>query len=273
MDYYCKTTRSMLANVKEVGAMPFILFEYYLTWASAPNGIKPPLQRISDDLGLEKNNICNLRKKLIDAGWIRFENDEVFILKSFTKNENNHSQKMNDSENSFTKNESDSQKMNESFTKNESAFILNEQTFILNESPLKEENKQELKEERTGEERESNSIYPEASPVPKSAPAPKIFENKFVRRFWEFFPEQTLSENQIRVISNRIRDGTVWNQALEFWAANNYRSESVGKICDRYDEIIEENEVGRNGYNNFGRKRSEADIIESSRHFYENYPS
>lgn len=117
--------------------MCFILFEYYLTWQTAPEGIKPGLQRIADDLGLEKNAVCNLRAKLVKSGWIEYKNEEVFIKKSFTKNESD-SQKMND----------DSQKMNESFTKNE-------QMFTKNESPYKEENKQEKEQLETTFEKQS----------------------------------------------------------------------------------------------------------------------
>jgi hypothetical protein len=106
MLYYVQTTREMLAAAAEVGAKPFLLFQYYLTWQTASEGIKPPLARQSADLGLEKNAICNLRARLIKAGWIRLVGDEM----------NNHSQKMNDY----------SQKMNESFTKNERLFTKNE---------------------------------------------------------------------------------------------------------------------------------------------------
>lgn len=124
-DYFARTTRDMLGSVKEIGAMPFILFQYYLTYENASEGIYPSLDKIANDLGLKKSAICNLRKRLIKAGWIQEEKGQIFILKSFTKNEN-HSQKMNDG---FTKNENhsqivnqDSQKMNESFTKNESPY-------------------------------------------------------------------------------------------------------------------------------------------------------
>lgn len=114
--------REMLSAVKEVGGMPFALFQYYLTCIDEENRIKPPLKQIADDLGLTKPAICNLRARLIAAKWIELDGDEVFILKSFTKNERNsenHSQKMNDAPESFTKNERRSQKMNNSFTKYE----------------------------------------------------------------------------------------------------------------------------------------------------------
>lgn len=114
--------REMLSAVKEVGGMPFALFQYYLTCVDEEGRIRPTLQQIADDLGLTKPAICNLRAKLVSAKWIETDGDEVFILKSFTKNERiaeNRSQKMNDAPESFTKNERRSQKMNEPFTKNE----------------------------------------------------------------------------------------------------------------------------------------------------------
>lgn len=117
-----ETTREMLSAVKEVGGMPFALFQYYLTCIDEEGRIRPSLPQIADDLGLTKPAICNLRAKLIAAQWVELDGEEVFIRKSFTKNEQpgeNHSQKMNDAPESFTKNECRSQKMNESFTKNE----------------------------------------------------------------------------------------------------------------------------------------------------------
>jgi hypothetical protein len=157
-DYYTTTSRQMLASAKEVGAMPFLLFQYYLTWQKAKDGIKPSLQRIAEDLGMEKNAVCNLRSRLIKAGWIRYENDEVFILKtftknerSFTKNERDHSQKMNDDSHHVNDH---SQKMNEPFTKNESPYI---------RMRNKEEEIKEIKEEQ--EEKDiSNEISKKKKP-------------------------------------------------------------------------------------------------------------
>lgn len=147
--FWVKTNREMLASVKEVGAMPFVLFQYYLTWSTAPDGIKPSLQRIADDLDLEKTAVCNLRRRLIKAGWIKFENDEIFILKSFTKNESD-SQKMNENEKNHSQKmnkhsqivNDDSQKMNESFTKNES--------HIRNSKSIQKEQEKEQGEKNNG---------------------------------------------------------------------------------------------------------------------------
>jgi len=153
-DYYTKLTRSELSYVKEVGAMPFILFQYYLTWQTNPSGINPSLQTIAADLDLEKNAVCNLRSKLIKAGWIRHENEQVFILKSFTKNERNHSQKMNQS---FTKNERDhSQKMNKRSQK------MND---IYKELELKE--LKGLKEKESTKEKTKETVATKPAPSPR----------------------------------------------------------------------------------------------------------
>lgn len=92
----------MLAHVREVGAMPFMLFEYYLTYQTAPDGIRPSLETIALDLGIvdkkgrpSKSAVCNLKKILIDKKWIREENGRIVILKSF-RNSERHSEKMND---------------------------------------------------------------------------------------------------------------------------------------------------------------------------------
>lgn len=112
----------MLRMVKEIGAMPFVLFQYYLTYQSASDGIRPSLQTTADDLGLTKSAVCNLKKILLEKEWINESRGEIFILKSFRKNENSekmnssHSEKLNDY----------SEKMNDSFRKNESPYIRNE---------------------------------------------------------------------------------------------------------------------------------------------------
>lgn len=92
----------MLAYVREVGAMPFILFEYYLTYETAPDGIRPSLETIAKDLRLfdkkgnpSKTAVCNLKKVLIDEKWIKEENGRIIILKSF-RNSEHHSENLND---------------------------------------------------------------------------------------------------------------------------------------------------------------------------------
>lgn len=108
MSNWTRTTRGMLRSVSEIGAKPFVLFQYYLTWQHAKDGIFPGLKRIADDLNMTPSAICNLRNKLISAGWIRVENGEILILKTFTKNEESSPQVNN----SFTKNEKSSLQMN-----------------------------------------------------------------------------------------------------------------------------------------------------------------
>jgi hypothetical protein len=101
-DYFAKINRTMLAAVREVGAMPFLLFEYYMTYSTAPE-IRPSLETIAKDLGIldkkgkpSKSAVCNLKKILIEKGWIREESGCIFLLKSFRISEN-HSEFLNES--------------------------------------------------------------------------------------------------------------------------------------------------------------------------------
>lgn len=73
-----------------------------------------------------------------------------------------------------------------------------------------------------------------------------LFENNFIKEFWKFFPNTTLSPSQMDTILERIRDGTSWKKALKYWSSNNYNGQRIGKICDRYDEEIQ----GINGESN-----------------------
>jgi hypothetical protein len=109
-EYFTTITRSMLGYVREVGAMPFMLYEYFMTYQTAPDGIRPSLETIARDLGIldkkgkpSKSAVCNLKKILIEKEWIREENGRIVLLKSFRNSERRseimkgHSEKMNES--------------------------------------------------------------------------------------------------------------------------------------------------------------------------------
>ena len=75
----------MFQRINEVGAKPFLLFQYYLTYATAPK-INPSLKTIALDMGIldKKGNpqvsaICHLKKELIKAGWIKEIDGEIII--------------------------------------------------------------------------------------------------------------------------------------------------------------------------------------------------
>lgn len=199
------TTREMLASVKTIGAMPFILFEYYLTWQDEPNGIRPSLETIATDLGLfdkqgrpSKSAACNLKKILISKGWIKEENGQVIILKSF-RNSEHHSEKMND---------------------------LSE---FLNDTP----------EIQCGTEVAKLGFIEEIKCEDTRALEP-ISENKFIPIYNEYFPHYKLNILQQEIIENRIHDETIWREALFYWSSNDYRPQSISKICDKHDELIAE---------------------------------
>jgi hypothetical protein len=275
-EYYAKTTRAMLASVKEVGAMPFILFEYYLTWQSASGGIKPGLQRIADDLGLEKNAVCNLRSKLIKAGWVRYENEEIFITKSFTKNESD-SQKMNETD------ENDSQKMNDHSQKMNESFTKNERSFTKNESPYKEENKQEKEHTERTEREKPRSLASRAvvdSSTVNGIPLDRFHRSRrnlyaeseeplatvesdceAVRLFEEVFRVRA-GTNFINACEKRVTDLAAWRKVLENKSAyadgNEYERRQVTKwILNAYDEYLEKGD--KNGNNG---KKSNGDIYD-----------
>ncbi len=64
-----------------------------------------------------------------------------------------------------------------------------------------------------------------------------VLENDFIQDFNKAFPHYSLSIYQQEIIQDRIRDGTVWHRSLKFWAGNNYRPQSVEKLCNYYDEL------------------------------------
>lgn len=85
-DYYTTLSRSMFQRINEVGAKPFLLFQYYLTYQTAPK-INPSLKTIALDMGIVDKNgkpqisaVSHLKKVLIDKEWIEEIKGEVFII-------------------------------------------------------------------------------------------------------------------------------------------------------------------------------------------------
>ena len=73
-DYYAKTTRSMLSCVKEVGAMPFLVYQFYLTFHEIGEHL-PTLEETAEHFGIVKSAVSNHNKKLLKNGWIRKQNE------------------------------------------------------------------------------------------------------------------------------------------------------------------------------------------------------
>jgi hypothetical protein len=84
-DYYTTLHRSMFARINEVGAKPFLLFQYYLTYRTAPK-ISPSLKTIALDMGIvdkqgkpQISAVSHLKKELIEAGWVEEKDGEILI--------------------------------------------------------------------------------------------------------------------------------------------------------------------------------------------------
>lgn len=93
--------------------------------------------------------------------------------------------------------------------------------------------------------RERVSCRVEAREKGKTPALDKSFlQNEFFQMYGEFYPNVALSEKKIRLLTNRIRDGTIFRKALQYWDDNSYRPESIGKICDKYDELVLEKQNG-----------------------------
>lgn len=253
-EFYVNTTRQMLLAAKEIGAKPFLLFQYYLTWQSSPNGIKPSLQRIAGDLGLEKNAVCNLRAKLVKSGWISFQNEEVFITKSFTKNE--------------SESENHSQKMNEPFTKNERSFTKNEQTFIKNESHIRNRINKDYKEveearnapaaanaeETENLSQETQSSLTTSSVQKQNLPGRRLSaddaaamldrvpdlpqESEAETIYRDFFGAVYLKAWQIKLMTDAVKDFRLWRRICDLWFTNGHNATNLDGLLDRYNNEL-----------------------------------
>jgi hypothetical protein len=120
----------------------------------------------------------------------------------------------------------------------------------------KSKSKNKIKEKE--EERESESLS-----LTHTTEEPSLLA--FASIFPDFIPSIFLQDT----ITSRITDLPTWRKTLLFWKQNNYRPQSVGKMCDKYDELIKERQ---NGTRKFSTKRTDADVFAESADFYANYP-
>lgn len=63
-------------------------------------------------------------------------------------------------------------------------------------------------------------------------------DNEFIKAYKRVFPFASPSIFQLEMIAGRIQDKGIWNQVLEFWAGNDYRPQSIFKMCNYYDELM-----------------------------------
>ena len=77
----------------------------------------------------------------------------------------------------------------------------------------------------------------------------------FLETYQTFF-DRPLKKIQRRIIGERIRDGTIWRKAVIYWASNDYRADSIGKLCDKYDELVAENQNAENVNGNNGNNEN-----------------
>lgn len=259
-EFYTTTTRTMLKYVREVGAMPFVLFEYYQTYETAPDGIRPSLETIAIDLGIldkkgkpSKSAVCNLKKILIEKKWIKEENGRIILLKSFRISECC----------SEILNETTEKEVEDSDILNGHSEILNDDSEFLNgtEVALIGFTNKEFKEEEKEEERERTH-------------APDNFQNyaflmnlELTEIHAHFFADKyKLELKDKQIIQNRIIDKRAWILALVFWYENSYLAKSIGKQCDKYDEILIERVKKQNGsiqkHNETERERRNREAFE-----------
>ena len=85
-------------------------------------------------------------------------------------------------------------------------------------------------------------------------------------------PNARLNFFQMDMIEVEVTDVEAWQETLSFWFGNNYRAESVFKMIEYYKGVIN-GRHSRNAQNDkrtYG-KRTDADVIEASKEFYDNF--
>jgi DNA replication protein DnaD len=95
--------------------------------------------------------------------------------------------------------------------------------------------------------------------IERERPAPATDDNRMVSIYQEFFPRNPLSIGQQEMIVARVSDEKRWREALTFWHGNDYRAQSIFKICGYYDELLAGKHDGNGKKSNTGKRRSEGD--------------
>lgn len=181
---------------------------------------------VAEQMKISKNRVSEARTALEKKGWIKcLENHFIVPLMGFYEVENS----------------IDSVENSTKLVDNSIILVENSTDLVENStSPLKEYNQPDLPARFNTSERDQTHARAREK-ISFENNSSKFSKNEFVEMFGEFFPQFRLSGSQKEIIHARIRDGTIWRRALIFWATNDYRPQSVGRICDKYDEIIMEN--------------------------------
>lgn len=214
------------------------------------------IEKFASISGIKRATKFALLKELIAKNWITGEDGNYELLTGDFTVVNERADKRKQSKNSDSK-------------ENKQSKILDKSKKIGSETPEKSKNS-DYQSKILDSHIRNNQLSSPAIPKDSNesfgererTPEP-ISENEFLKTYKEFYPAYQISIHQQEIIESRIRDGTAWRTALIFWSTNDYRPKSVGKICDKYDEILAEKENGvnktqhRNGYGQPKRKDSE----------------
>ena len=76
----------------------------------------------------------------------------------------------------------------------------------------------------------------------------------------KMFPGASLNFYQMDLLEVEIQDEGAWKETLKFWASNDYRGQSVGKMIDYYNKLIMDR-VKQNEQANVGRYIPEPEEI------------
>lgn len=89
----------------------------------------------------------------------------------------------------------------------------------------------------TEQPKPDTAASPPHAPEPDSSVDFSEYEEEMVRVYREFFPDTPIAPFLQDLIAARVDDAAVWRKALTYWQYNSYRPNSIGKICDYYDEL------------------------------------
>ncbi len=221
------------ANAAGLSPIEKDVFQYYFSRANSQAWNCPDAET-AEEIFRSRNGVCEARKSLIKRGWI--SDDGLFnikILKTFSVGNPTQDDDVQSEirlESAILSRKSDSSVGNPTQTGDFS---------VGNPTPYKDKRNIGIQEKL--EEKKSEA---------RARPFSPVSENGFLQTHKNYFPNYDMPIFLQETILKRVRDGTIWRQAVEFWAENDYRPQSVGKLCNKYDELILAKENGNGSSQN-----------------------
>lgn len=244
-----------------------MVFTYYCVRRNEESGLAwPSLSTIAADLGMPKTYVCEMRRKLIEKGWIEIvSGDTVRPLMGFKKPDE--SEKPNAP--SFGNSEQDSEKPNDSVQENRTSFGNSEQDseFPIRKNrtafgnPEQDSEFPNRKGDQHSEIQNDHSEFPNEAfgnselhnrnnqpmePTHGTNPEEKNKRSQTPVEIYEKYFDRKLSIYQIEQL-RVVSDLAVWEETVSDWRTDEYSARSLSRMIKVYKQNLIRPQFNANG--------------------------